>query len=186
MRASRLFTVRSETWWARTRRPCSSPSSTYATQSFRLRVPCHATVNPLTCIRFRPSIFASGLRVTSIRCLCPFPSPTPPRRAAQEYDVPFGLTRPFGSNLEQFLHECHVKPTRRDTFHRPRRSVTPAYCRSTVPGNHSASSREPTSLAHPLRPGRPRKEWGMRLTSLMGFLADDLAVDLGTANTLVY
>ena len=26
----------------------------------------------------------------------------------------------------------------------------------------------------------------MRLTSLMGFLADDLAVDLGTANTLVY
>ena len=26
----------------------------------------------------------------------------------------------------------------------------------------------------------------MRLTSLVGFLADDLAVDLGTANTLVY
>src|SRR5690348_17991282 len=32
----------------------------------------------------------------------------------------------------------------------------------------------------------PRKERRMRLTSLMGFLADDLAVDLGTANTLVY
>jgi hypothetical protein len=39
----------------------------YATQSSRLGVPRHATVRPLSRIRFLPSIFASGFRLASIR-----------------------------------------------------------------------------------------------------------------------
>src|SRR5512136_2360426 len=39
----------------------------YATQSSRLGVPRHATVRPLSRIRFLPSIFASGFRLASMR-----------------------------------------------------------------------------------------------------------------------
>jgi rod shape-determining protein MreB len=62
---------------------------------------------------------------------------------------------------------------------------TPAYGRRRPAGNHFASSLLPTLLAHPLRSVPAPKGLDMPLRSLMSFLADDLAVDLGTANTLV-
>ena len=63
---------------------------------------------------------------------------------------------------------------------------TPAYSRSRLAGNHFASPLLASPLAHPLRSFPVPKGPDMRLRSLMSFLADDLAVDLGTANTLVY
>ncbi len=63
---------------------------------------------------------------------------------------------------------------------------TPAYSRRRPSGNHFAFSLLPVPLAHPLRSFPVPKGPDMHLRSLMSFLADDLAVDLGTANTLVY
>jgi hypothetical protein len=65
----------------------------YATQSSRFGVPRHATVSPLSRIRFLPSTFASGFRLASIRDLLLLKMCTGAMSARSPYEPVSALSR---------------------------------------------------------------------------------------------